>query len=511
MKSFILLIIVFLSCSCTGLLQEEPYGTFSNNNFYKTEADAESALLYAYAPLNDIEYMLRTVYELIDIPTNECVDYGINVYEHTMYRWEDPSEEFFFNFYRHPYLSIQRANSLLENIEKISFSSNEKKNKIIGEAKFLLAFNYFMLVRTFGEVPLRKTSTTSIDQVVVPNSNIQDIYDYIIKNLEESIELQGIEKHQGRIDRVASQALLAKVYLTLASSKDTGAPGYDWVSDKDEMYKKSASYSLEVLTKQNVYSLDPDLGNVYDVNSQMTSPEHIMITSCNRKGNGPEGSYSQLQAMFGPQITGIYIANSPNTVVIDEKNVKPFQDPEMSSWMGYRTDSTFYKQFTDNDLRKKLFLTTIYNSNGSIRLTWNSNNYKSTDPDVQQFFYPACLKYTDPYSIRTVSSANTYIIRFADVALMYAEAVGPTTDGYEWVNKVRNRANLPELTPDLSLSDFRDSIYVEREKELCFEGHALFDLRRLNRVNSKYITNKAINNSFAYFYPIPNREIDLNK
>ena len=56
----------FASC-----LAEVPYGTYSNETFYNTEADAESALMYAYVPINYIDYCGRFLFFLSDVPTNQ--------------------------------------------------------------------------------------------------------------------------------------------------------------------------------------------------------------------------------------------------------------------------------------------------------------------------------------------------------------------------------------------------------------------------------------------------------
>src|SRR5690606_10230737 len=112
--------------------------------------------------------------------------------------------------------------------------------------------------------------------------------------------------------------------------------------------------------------------------------------------------------------------------------------------------------------------------------------------------------YTDPLSNGNRTSANLYLIRFAEIALAYAEAAGPTTEGYYWINEVRNRAGLGELTPNLSPQEFREAVWDELTFELAFEGHGLFELRRTNRVMTE-ITNKTVNQEYAYFYPIPQR------
>lgn len=60
----------------SSCLDEVPYGTYSNQTFYNTEADAESALMYAYVPLNYIDYCGRFLFYLGDVPTNQYKSYG---------------------------------------------------------------------------------------------------------------------------------------------------------------------------------------------------------------------------------------------------------------------------------------------------------------------------------------------------------------------------------------------------------------------------------------------------
>ena len=147
-----------------------------------------------------------------------------------------------------------------------------------------------------------------------------------------------------------------------------------------------------------------------------------------------------------------------------------------------------------------------------MKCQYDPANISSSDILERKFFYPFCRKYTDPKSNATRTSANLYFIRFAEVALNYAEAAGPTADGYKWLNAVRTRAGLQPYDVDTSISPlvFRELVIEDRIKELAFEGHGLYDLRRLNRVNDTYIDNKPLKPTYAYFYPKPQRELDLN-
>lgn len=496
--------LIFGLISCTDILEEKPYGVYSNANYYNTESDAVSALLYAYAPINYIEYSARFMLYMGDVTTNQYRMYG-KAQETNLYNWDvDPNTDEFLYLYKYCYISIGRANSVLENVVKMTNISPQSKNQILGEAYFLRAFNYFMLVKNYGSVPYRAKTVSGTSEINAPFASIQELYGYMINDLETATSMLGISKNQGRADKVGAQALLSKIYLTMASSKMTGAPNYEWVPDAEEAYKHAAKWAKEVLENQTTYALETDLSRIYDVDHQFDGSEHIFITSMDRNASGMEGNYSQLPQMFGISIPSIYI---PST--LNGGPVKKFVNTGSNCWSVFRVDSTFYKSYSDKDLRKQLMVSTIYNEDGSVLARYNSNNIASADPIKNAFYYPFCRKYSDYKSNTFRTSANIYLIRFAEVALTYAEAEGPTENGYKWVNAVRNRAGLPNLTLGLSKADFRKAIWDEKEFELAFEGHGLYELRRTNRVMQK-ITNKAVKEAYAYFFPIPQREIDLN-
>jgi len=486
------------------MLEEKPYGVFSDSNYFTTEGDALNALLYAYDPINNIEYGARFMFNLADVPTNQYKAYNRG-FPNGFYNWDvNTNTEEFLYFFKYAYLGISRANSVLTNVVKMKNISEGSRSQFLGEAHFLRAFHYFMLVRTYGSVPLHAKVVESIDEAGASYATIEDLYAFIIKDLENANALLKVSKQQGRADKIAAQALLSKVYLTLASSKSTGAPGYEWISNENDMYVKAAQYANEVLTKQNIYGLEPNLLNVYDVDHQRDSREHIFITSMYRDGKGFEGNFSQLPQMFGIGLPVIYISSS----ITGGAGVSKVID-NTGCWSYYRVDADFYNSFANNDLRKKLMVSTIYNANGSVLANWTPANLNSSNSTENAFFYPFCRKYTDPKSLSNRTSANLYLMRFAEVALTYAEAVGPTTEGYYWLNKVRERAKLDPLAPGLDVVNFRKAVWDELTFELAFEGHGIYELRRTNRVITG-ITNKTVKQDYAYFYPIPQRETDLN-
>jgi starch-binding outer membrane protein, SusD/RagB family len=497
------------SIACNDMLKEDQKGVYSESNFFDSKENAISSLLSIYKTQKGIEFASRFQYNLMDLPTNQYSTYGKSV-ESLFYTWDvSPITEEFTYFFKYIYLCINKANNVIENVAKMDpkVISSSDRDQIVGEAYLLRAYFHFMAVRTWGKIPVHTSQVKSPDQANVTYSSIQDAYKVIIADLEKATSMMKIQKIQGRTDIVAAQALLAKVYLTMASSKMTGAPGYEWVSDAEAMYSKAAEWSGKVVNGQNTYSLEPDISRLFNVDYE-NSPEYLWITERTRvydRENHP--------MMFGNSIATKYIPKKLGAPVTGPGDVELYIAKGQGGWNFYRPDSLFYKSYNNSDLRKQLMLTEIYDEKGQLVVKWTPDNINSSDAAKKAFYYPMCRKYHDPYSPDINTSSENYIMRFAEVLLTYAEAVGPTTEGYAAINKVRKRANLPDLQSGLSKTDFRKKVWDELTFELAFEGYGLLELRRTNRVleaiTKPYVVASKLKD-YAYFYPIPQREADLN-
>jgi hypothetical protein len=118
-------------------------------------------------------------------------------------------------------------------------------------------------------------------------------------------------------------------------------------------------------------------------------------------------------------------------------------------------------------------------------------------------------KYLTPIPKANDSRANWKVIRYADVLLMYAEALnenGKTTEALTNLNLVRTRAGLPSYT-NLSQNDTREKIYQERRFELYLEGHRWFDLVRTGRALS--VMQPVGMKPHMTVFPIPQSEIEI--
>ncbi len=368
-----------------------------------------------------------------------------------------------------------------------------KQQKGNGEAYFLRAYHYFNLVRVYGLVPLQLSMVQSVDQTAPEMANnLDEIYDLITSDLRKAEDLLEINRSVGRADKIAAQAFLAKSYLTMASAKESGAYLYsDLTKDVGTMYDSAAYFAAKVLYDQEEYSLDTNMLDIFDVGNP-TGPEHIFIMSMDVSGLS-EGEYSKIGMMFHPWVAGVpyYIKNPDGSYTYSTYG-----------WEVFQTTESFYNSYLPGDKRKTdLLVTEVYDENGTVI------GRKGTD-----FTYAFSRKYVDPDFSGQKSSVRPYLMRFSEVALIYAEAAGPTTEGYEWINRIRQRAGLGDLTAGLSEADFRDSVVQERAWELAFEGQRLYDLRRKAMVTTTDPRASAagISEQDAAFYAIPQLEVDLN-
>lgn len=475
-------------------LNEEPYGFYSEDNFYKSASDAESAVDYAYDALTFLEYS-RAIFYVGDLPTEECGPKGDETADNqNLDKWQVGTfntNRMLGNYFKYAYIAINRANAVIKNVPEGKFEQ-DLKDKFLGEAYFLRSWNYFNLVKNFGRVPMHTSVVETVSQTAAPMAkNLDEVYDFIIADAEKAIELLKVNQALGRADKVAAQALLAKVYLYIASSKEHNVPQYaEMNKDVATMYQLAAKNAGDVITGQSVYGFENNLLSIYDVEKPL-GKENIFLLSMDRTG-ATEGDYSKISKLFIPYIDGatIYLKNPDNTYTKSH-----------DGWSVFQTLTGFYTSFDNSDKRKTdLFVTTTYNASGVV-----SAQYPG------KIVYPFTRKYIDPNFIGDKTSTKPFLIRFSEVALTYAEAAGPTTESYALINQIRNRAGLGNLTPGLSAANFRLAVFNERAFELAFEGNRLYDLRRFNKVTQIVPEAAGITAEQAAFYPIPQTEIDLNK
>ena len=476
--TFCLLIISITSCK--KYLDKVPLDTINTSNFFQTSDDAINAVNSAYQPMQRPKLYNLRMWTSDIMAGNSVVGAGggtdgIETVEEANFT-TDPSNTGVLDLWQGPWPGILYCNLVIQNVPEINMDTT-LRDRIIGEAKFLRANYYFILVRYFGNVPLITAPQSTKDTNYYPSRvDKQQIYNLIVHDLKDAIDLLPTRDTYagadvGRVSKGAAVGLLAKVYLTLGD------------------------YANVIPLCQQVTSLGYTLDSNYADNFD---PAHK---------NGPE-------SLFEVQYSG-------NTTY------SFFDDLNQASWtstfMGPR-NTTFVagaygwnqptQEFIDSyeagDKRKDQ--TVLYQGCPDFYGNIYSSSYSTTGYNVRKFLLPASVS---PQS--NTSNEDFPVLRYADVLLMEAEAMnetGQTTQSETPLNMVRKRAGLPDIHGE-SQSAMRNTMLHERRMELAFEGDRWFDLIRINNgqygldfLHSIGKTNATAKNLLL---PIPQVEIDANK
>jgi tetratricopeptide (TPR) repeat protein len=340
------------------------------------------------------------------------------------------------------YKSISTVNTVIFNVPLMwkNGEPGDTLTRVNGEAHFLRALYYFLLVNTYGKPYNKATATTDYgvplktDPAIQPGffsrATVQQVYDQIINDLlEAEKDLQGYNQRSViRANQAAVQALLSRIYLYT------------------EEYEKAAAYTDKVLTRNYQIS---NLNNfTFDNNFlQLASPETIF--------NMGEDAIHFLYPVF--------------TSALFEHDLSKAVD-------AYRASDDLVQSFETDDLRPSVFF--------------------------DQGERPGQL-YAKVRGFDLAGNVSEiFLIRLPEIYLNKAEALamlGRNNEAINLLQKLRmNRFASTPSSPPAGGEALVNFIREERRRELCFEGHRWFDLRRY-AVNSKYSFTKTIrHNSYAY-------------
>ena len=478
-----LYLIVLSSCflACSDLLEEVPVSQPLAENSFETEANAIAAIVGVYSSLH-LEGVYGKSQSLFSTDEHNAGSKvplsGLNLFTFTA-----DNIEVILPIWRDHYKGINRANLAISKIPSIDMDV-AKRNNLVAEAKFIRALLYFNLIRYFGDVPYRDIETTSFNDLNITRTPVATIYENIIEDLEYGVDHLKVKTAflAGHATQDAAKTLLASVYLTrgsMARRDNTGNSLPD--------FALAASYSKEVLDS-NRYQLCPYFPDAFIVENK-NNAEIVFDVQFKSPGLGVG-----------------------NTIGIN---------------MGIPSDASGVDNLisggSQGAIRANPYHQYYYEKADSVRLQWTDARIKivsatgkftrlsavDKEPVAAAKFrrYPVrspnFVLQTSDYDI------NWPIFRYAEVLLIYAEALnetsGPTQPAIDALNQLRSRARnvngqgvhadvLPRnLTlqksiglADLTLSNplvssqaaFRDYIFYERSRELSAEGKRWFDLVR---------------------------------
>ena len=539
-KSLLYGALAFTLCmagGCNSNIDLEPEGISTADGYFKSAEDYEKALTALYERLNVESYDLWmdgvTDNGLVTHSWNRGYDLGRGI--------GSTASSFPADKWDKGYISVQRANNVINNIDKYQWPGGESdanRNQVLGEARTLRAYFYLDLVSIFGHImfytenPATVAESENVKQVQDP----KEVFDFILDDLDKAIAgLPDKPSNKSKIGKPAARLLRARAaayaagylndksyfQITLDETAQLVASAPQ-LADFDKLFVTGCEDLDEVILVRR-YSLDAtnSWGNWYNQSIGgycVTTPVKALADAFEYVGERNETMpYLNKDPRFyqtiyapGMEMRGKYFNTIPNNVV--EKDGKTYFDPNKD-----------YGALQDKEI-----------SVGDVLAEGGGGEWNKTPTGL------SWKKYCQEEE--TWTTYNSFIIfRYAEAYLLRAEALvetgGSTDEAKSLIKVIRDRAgntnDIDKMVAERYNGSLRDLVRNERRVELAQEGLRFADIRRWNILLD--VMNKPIEGieyrdvssgtpkhtvlipaerdaytAKDFWWPIPQAEIDLN-
>lgn len=457
---------IYFLLSCEDILEPEPVSEILADSFWQTADHAEAGISAAYNGARASWPVMTNLISFVSIASDESKN--VPGTSGSRQRVEDHQftaarQGHIRDLWRSTYQFIQRSNDVLENVPNIEdpqLDIGNKRASILGEARFIRAYQYFYLTRLFNEVPLvlDVTKTVEDELVNVSRAPLPEVFAQIISDLEQAVatlpeSYDNATFTRGRATVGAARALLSKVYLW-RGHKSFGEGAAD--------FERAASLANEVINSP-LYELVPgaNYGDIFEAGKQLTTEAiwELLFETDEVNGNG-------LQNELQPGPIG-RLRNVPTQKLLNLFDARP------------------------GDMRRAITIKDVEipeDNNGEPFYTGKHEQVGLDDP-------------------------NVVMLRLADIILVRAEALNElnmTGEALAMLNMVRNRAGLENSTA-MGQDAVRTAILDERLVELAFEGKRWHDLNRHGITVQEVESISAENGNLQHVtWPIPQDDRDRN-
>ena len=472
-------VLIMLSCSDDFVDVEAPFE--NSEEFFNSEQDYQDALVAAYDYLQSTSKFVQFaeiasdntlcggesatdspyIQEIDDMIHSPVGQSGGGL--RTMWQWM--------------YEAVNRCNYIMEFQNNIDFPN---KASVIGQTRFLRAYYNFILVKWWGDVPMKEDQRIQFgDEFDIERTPVAEVYDLIERDLIYAADnLPYVQNQTGRVTKGAAEALLGKVYLYQDKFAESATVLESLINNGPHRLLTTAEYP-DLFERYNENNIE----SVFEIQYSDIEGGSFDCFQC------LEGNYASY--FNGPRgfvdSTGFFDAGYSFNVPVQEV-VDAFEDGDIrleysildiEQWIADHPGSSYDESAG-------------YEQTGFFNRKIMARKGDLNNPD-------AAL--TNPDNYRA--------IRYADVLLMAAEALNrgsiSDTRAQDYLNEVRNRATLADVTT--TGINLTNDIYKERRVELVGEGHRFFDLVRTGRAAAEidgFQTGK------HELFPIPAEEILLS-
>lgn len=456
------------------------------------------------------------------------------------------------NLYTYLYSGIRAANSVSYYAQTAQVDE-KTKGQLVGEARVLAAYEYYLLVNNFGGVPIMKDFLTTAD-TGYPKSSSEDVYAYIISELEDVISKNVLQastatKGGGRISQETAKAILAKTYLSAA-----------WDLNKQDYFSKAAALADEVIAGRKLTTPFAKLwkadGSGDDNEEFLWDVEYDLATANNTTSGGTEwsgyycnylgGNEDNIKATTSSYVPTLYALHcfKKGDQRYDATFMKELPDINKGNaagtgyWTWYKNGESlvgkpvtrYYSAWyeTDADFEAWKAIDPANRAN-TYRIPMDSQSKEAQNMDGrdmeyydnQQLVYGSspCKKFDDSKTAKTEKNTcyrDIHIITLPEMYLVAAEAylkAGDNPKALARLNEVHQRAGLSALTGTITIDDILDENACEN-----FGNEARWmDLRRTQTLVTRCTKyNHEMGDKAAQYIgkkllrPIPQAAIDAN-
>ncbi|RKE46941.1 RagB/SusD family nutrient uptake outer membrane protein [Sphingobacterium detergens] len=351
------------------------------------------------------------------------------------------------------YKSIGRATRAIEYTESYGLTDEAYKNRLIGEARFLRALNYFYLVRGWGDVPIQERDYIKREPAAEVYAHIEADLQFAIDNLP--IKSAYAAKDLGRATKGAAQGLLSKVYLYQSK------------------WQQAADLAKTVINSGG-YGLESDYAKIWRLEGE-NGPESLFEWQA-RGSSIAHGikQYSQVQAPRGGAVALGWGFNIPSQNLLDAFNAEK-DDIRRDATIIFRGETLYDGRLIDSGVENPMY---------------NEKAYSSANGGAE---------HTDK---------NVRYLRLGEIYLILAEAaneLGNSNEALDALNIIRTRVKLPKITTT-DQAQLRQLIWKERRLELAFEHDRWFDLVRTKQAKAAMTGNGKTFQDKMLLFPIPENQ-----
>lgn len=456
------------------------------------------------------------------------------------------------NLYTYLYAGIRAANSVSYYAQTAQID-DKTKGQLVGEARVLAAYEYYLLVNNFGGVPIMKDFLTTAG-TGYPKSSAEDVYAYIINELEDVISKNVLlastaTKGGGRISQETAKAILAKTYLSAA-----------WDLNKQDYFSKAAALADEVIAGRRLTTPYAKLwkadGSGDDNAEFLWDVEYDLATANNTTSGGTEwsgyycnylgGNEDNIKATTSSYVPTLYALHcfKKGDQRYDATFMKELPDINKGNaagtgyWTWYKNGESlvgkpvtrYYSAWYETDADFEAWKAKDpANRAKTYRIPMDSQTKEAQNMDGQDMEYydnqqlvygsSPCKKFDDSKTAKTEKNTcyrDIHIITLPEMYLVAAEAylkAGDNPKALARLNEVHQRAGLPALTGTITIDDILDENACEN-----FGNEARWmDLRRTQTLVTRCTKyNHEMGDKAAQYIgkkllrPIPQAAIDAN-